>query len=264
MTKSSRMMLCYRLPCFLSVPCSVSLSSLPKRPSNPYISFVSDNYKEEIAQHPPKTPSKLILKCLGSKWNELSAEEKSVYREKFNFEMKKYGEANSYLSPLPKRPNRPYNYFISDNFKEEKIHHPPNVHSKLIMKSLGNKWKQLSSAQKAVYYQKVEADMINYDDFFKSVPLNTIYEVTDNKERKLFLKKLVENGRLPKKPPHSGYTLFVSRQKRDSNLSNIQNMTLFAQRYQKLSESEKSALSKEVELMKEGYNSYMERVLSNT
>ena len=243
----------------LRVQLSASLSQVPKRPSNPYIHFVSEKFKEESSQHPPKTLSKIILKALGNKWKELSVEEKAVYHQKFSLDKEKYVTP----SYLPKRPNKPYNQFVSETYKAEQSQHPPNTHGKLIIASLGDKWKQLSGAQKGGYYLKVSAEKKKYDEFFESVPLQTIYKVEDKKEKKLLLKKLIENGRLPKKPPHSGYTLFISRQKPESNLSNSENMTLYAQRYQKLSDPEKTALTKEVELMKEGYTSSMERVLGN-
>lgn len=166
------------------------------------------------------------------------------------------------LSSLPKRPSNPYIHYVSDNFPLAKSKHPPNTPGKDIMKSLGQTWKTLPAGKKAVYERKALLESRKYDNFFKSASLQLLYEAEDKKEKKYLLKRFEELGRLPKKPPMSGYALFVSRQKGNPRLSAPENMKLFAQRYQRLTETDKTGLSEEVRIMKERYERRMHELLN--
>ena len=76
------------------------------------------------------------------------------------------------------------------------------------------------------------------------------------------MKKFEELGRLPKRPPPSGYVLFISRQKGNPKLTAPENMKLFAQKYQQLSADEKTRLVDEVGVMKVAYENRMQQLLN--
>jgi len=167
------------------------------------------------------------------------------------------------LSSLPKRPSNPYIHYVSDNFPLAKSKHPPNTPGKDIMRSLGQSWKNLPAGRKAVYERKALVEAKKYDNFFKNASLQLLFEAEDRKEKKYLLKRFEELGRLPKKPPVSGYALYISRQKGNPRLSAPENLKLFAQKYQKLSEVEKVGLSEEVTIMKERYETRMHELLNS-
>ena len=166
------------------------------------------------------------------------------------------------LSNLPKRPSNPYIHYVSENFPVTKSKHPPNTPGKEIMRSLGESWRCLPAARKAVYERKALAEAQQYEQFFKTASLSLLFEAEDRKEKKYMMKRFEELGRLPKKPPKSGYALYVSRQKGEPKLSAPENLKIFAQNYQKLSELEKSKMNKEVQIMKENYEKRMHQLLN--
>ena len=166
------------------------------------------------------------------------------------------------FSTLPKRPSNPYIHYVTANFPLVKSKHPPNTPGKDIMRSLGQTWKVLPRTQKAVYERKALAEARKYDNFFRTASLQLLFEAEDKKEKKYMMKRFEDLGRLPKKPPISGYALYISRQKGDPKLSAPENLKLFAEKYQKLSEIEKTALNDKVRIMKEGYEKRMHQLLN--
>lgn len=166
------------------------------------------------------------------------------------------------LSTLPKRPSNPYIHYVSDAFPLAKSKHPPNTPGRDIMRSLGQTWKVLPAAKKAVYERKALVEAKKYDNFFRTAPLQLLFEAEDRKEKKYMMKRFEELGRLPKRPPISGYALYISRQKGNPRLSPPENLKLFAQNYQKLSEIEKAGLTEEVRIMKEGYENRMHQLFN--
>jgi len=166
------------------------------------------------------------------------------------------------LSTLPKRPSNSYIHYVSDNFPLVKAKHPPNTPGKDIMRSLGATWKLLPAGKKAVYQQKALVQTKKYDNFFRTASLQVLFETENKKEKKYVMKRFEDLGRLPKRPPISGYALFISRQKGNSKLSAPENLKLFAQNYQKLSEIEKTGLIEEVRIMKESYEERMHQLLN--
>ena len=166
------------------------------------------------------------------------------------------------LSSLPKRPSNPYIHYVSANFPLVKSKHPPNTPGKDIMKSLGQAWSILPAGRKTVYQQKALVETKKYDNFFRTASLQLLFEAEDKKEKKYMMKKFEELGRLPKRPPPSGYVLFISRQKGNPKLTAPENMKLFAQKYQKLSADEKTRLVDEVGVMKVAYENRMQQLLN--
>ena len=75
------------------------------------------------------------------------------------------------------------------------------------------------------------------------------------------LKRFTELGRLPRKPPISGYNLFVSRQKGKSGNTPQENLKMCAECYQKLGEINKEKLREEVAIMKQNYENKMSKLL---
>ena len=169
---------------------------------------------------------------------------------------------HSPLSSLPKKPSNPYIHYVSENFPVVKSKLPPNTPGKDIMRSVAESWKSLPAARKAVYERKALAEAQQYDNFFKTASLHLLFETEDKKEKKHLKKRFEELGRLPKKPPLSGYNLYVSRQKGNPQLSAPENLKIFAQNYKNLDEMEKTRLNKEVQIMKESYEKRMHQLLN--
>ena len=167
------------------------------------------------------------------------------------------------LSTLPKRPKaNPYTFFVKEQFPAAKTKHPQNTPSKIILKTLSESWQKLSTHQKTVYTRKATERVQEHDNFFKSAPLTLLYELEDKKEKRLAMKKFEELGRLPRKPPLSGYHLYVSRQKRIPDCSPQQNIKKFAATFQLLSEGEKERLREEVIQMKREYEVKMAKLMN--
>lgn len=166
------------------------------------------------------------------------------------------------LSALPKRPSNAYIHYVSENFPNIKSKQPPNTAGKDIMRILGEDWKTLPEPRKAVYKQRAVVEATKYENFFKTAPLDLLFEAEDKKEKKFMMKKFEELGRLPKRPPMSGYALFISRQKGNSKLSAPENMKLFAEKYQKLSDFQKGRLNDDVRIMKERYEKQMHQIFN--
>ena len=116
------------------------------------------------------------------------------------------------LSSLPKRPPTSYAYalYFSENLERLRTENPDH---KDLLRKAGESWNLLPESERSVYVKKHDARKATYERFFAKTPLDIVFQVEEKKEKRYLLKKLVENGRLPKKPPTSGYHLFISRQK---------------------------------------------------
>lgn len=165
------------------------------------------------------------------------------------------------LASLPKRPANPYILFVSDKFSATRA--TPETPAKEVMQLLSQKWKTMTVTQKRVYTLQAEQSRQNYEDFFKTAPLSMLEDLEDKKEREKLRKRLVDLGRLPKKPPISGYQLYQSRERRDPKLSVTENMTAIAAKYQMLSAVQKESLNAEVVVMKEQYQRDYDRLLGH-
>ena len=163
------------------------------------------------------------------------------------------------MASLPKRPSNPYNIFIADRFAAARA--SPDTPAKEVMVALSSTWRDMTPAQKRTYTKQAEQSRQRYEEFFRTVPLSVLEDLGDKKEREKLRKKLVDIGRLPKKPPMSGYQLFQSRERRDPALSVTENMSAIAAKYQMLSEVKKERLRAEAEKLKEQYRNEYDRLL---
>ncbi|XP_016076321.1 PREDICTED: transcription factor A, mitochondrial [Miniopterus natalensis] len=175
---------------------SSALSSYPKKPMTSYVRFSKEQLAIFKAQNPDARNSELIKK-IAEIWRELPESEKKIYEDAYKADWQAYKEEinriQEQLTPSqkvslekemmqkrlkkksiikkreltllgkPKRPRSAYNIYMSECFQEAK-----DGTSQLRMKTINEKWKNLSSSEKEVYIQLAKDDKVRYYSEIKS------------------------------------------------------------------------------------------------
>ncbi|XP_075390046.1 transcription factor A, mitochondrial [Tenrec ecaudatus] len=183
---------------FLCLPrwFSSTLGRYPKKPLSSYLRFSTEQLPILKAKNPDAKNSELIKK-IAQVWRELPDSEKKLYEDAYRADWEAYKEEinriQEQLTPnqivtmekeimqrrlkrkalmkkrelsmlgKPKRPRSAYNIFIAERFQEAK-----DDSSQAKLKTVNEKWKNLSSSQKQIYIQLAKDDKIRYDNEMKS------------------------------------------------------------------------------------------------
>jgi high mobility group protein B3 len=159
----------------------------PKKPKTSYILFSIESRPKIKAQFPDLSTTD-ILKKLGEAWNKISDKEKKHYeelaaqdKERFESEIKSYVPSADSVEESgrkkqkgdgPKRPLTGYMYFCHEERNKVKEENP-QMSGKEITKELANRWKNLTDAQKAPYYEKQKDDKVRYETEKKACGIET-------------------------------------------------------------------------------------------
>lgn len=161
-----------------------------------YVRFSKEQLAIFKAQNPDARNSELIKK-IAEIWRELPESEKKIYEDAYKADWQAYKEEinriQEQLTPSqkvslekemmqkrlkkksiikkreltllgkPKRPRSAYNIYMSECFQEAK-----DGTSQLRMKTINEKWKNLSSSEKEVYIQLAKDDKVRYYSEIKS------------------------------------------------------------------------------------------------
>ncbi|XP_058057347.1 transcription factor A, mitochondrial [Anopheles bellator] len=169
----------------------------PKRPANAYIRYMQ-SIRSALASANPGTSPSDISKLAALKWQALDVSEKTKHEEAYKRELAVWLQKNAkYLSQLTDadkeqlkherqqkaedkakrehrrmlkqlgRPKRPVNGFLRFSAQNKSKTGMPREERMLLMKDLGQKWRNLPSSEKERYNREAQEDLVRYEKEMK-------------------------------------------------------------------------------------------------